>query len=75
MCAENTQKSNPPTCGGAFPPACVATHDPILQAIAVVFFAEAALFSLHAQKRAVISVLIERAVYLFKKNVVNLFGM
>ncbi|MDY4185782.1 MAG: hypothetical protein SOX83_07550, partial [Sodaliphilus sp.] len=51
-----------------FPPACVATHDPILQAIAVVFFAEAALFSLHAQKRAVISVLNERAVYLFKKK-------
>ena len=36
---------------GAFPPACVATHDPVLQAIAVVvFFAEAALFSLHATK-------------------------
>ena len=39
------------------------------------FFAVVALFSLHAQKRAVISVLNERAVYLFKKNVVNLFDM
>ena len=52
MATENTQKGNPPTCGRAHPqPVCVATHNPVLQAIAVVvILAKAALFSLHATK-------------------------
>ena len=48
---------------GAFPPACVATHDPVLQAIAVVVFWRRRLYySCTPQKWAIISVLNERAV-------------
>ena len=51
MATGNPQKGNPPICGIVSPPACVATHDPVLQAIAVVvILAKAALFSLHATK-------------------------